>query len=211
MLNMHPSADSAPLPQLLVLARGMSDGEPSKPTRERALAAHAYWEQHGEDLGRVVFSGGYASLRNFSVTDIPSEASVMAQIAGLPDDIVRLEEHSNSTVENFIKSAELLDLKQPVGVLAHRVHMRRALFLGSRVMGDARLVPVLAEDYGASPENRISVGTEWLALAKDVINLAGVQSGDREVLKQRANRFEEFKQRRHGLLRAIVGRTDQYN
>lgn len=176
--------------QMIVLGRGVGDL-----TRQRALALKEYSVYNAPFLKHVVFSTG-ASIH--AAGELPpnrrTEADIMEELASLPRNVSSArDEISGTTLENLIYSSELLLEGLPVRVLAHSNQMRRALYLGARVLGQP-VTGVAAEDWGAQPETSSKLFSEKALLAKEVLLLAGVKHGDTRGLKQRAHAWRRLMQ-----------------
>jgi uncharacterized SAM-binding protein YcdF (DUF218 family) len=171
--------------QLIVLGAGLhSAGNPKPETIERALSTFHYFDEFGASA--VVFSGGY-SIHEPETGGGSSEAKVMAEIAidkGLPEDLVMLEEGSTSTYRNFINSEPFLS-QQLTGVITHARHMRRALYVGRKVL-DVPLVGV--ESLGLHREDGAFGRNARLAIAKAM--LVGVAPGEIDKVTSRITAAE---------------------
>ena len=188
--------------QLLVLGRGINtnssnmpgvvaqESEQSVDSYERAVTAAELVAAH-TDIELVVFSGSHSfALPAHEIPDI-SEARAMSRVAithGLDPSKVTLEEDSMSTYANFIKSRKFFDRAQPIGVVAHRDHMDRALEIGSFVLPDAVYVPYYADrvDRPTLPNS-----TDRLAKLLYGIAMVGVLPGDHIRIAKRDRKLGE--------------------
>ncbi len=118
-------------------------------TLARVEAANVYCTQHPE-AKLVVFSG--SGVLDGS-PDAVTEAAAMIGKAQLPDGVeAKATPNARSTVENFLESEQFLS-GEVVGILTHRRHSPRTLWLGRLALPQHTLVPIIAEDYGALPED----------------------------------------------------------
>lgn len=201
-----------PPSQLLVLGRGMSpEGEPSRLTAERAQAAALYYAAHMGEVERVVFSGNGSSLRADG-REIMSEAEAMARVAedaGLPTGVIRLEERSKTTVQNIVFSSELLGLNNTIGIVAHERQMPRALRAGRVILGNVNVVPVLAEDYGGHPEEG-GAFAEAMNRAKQEVLFFGAK-GDVDTIARREAALQRVQGGLRPMIRAATRNSAAYN
>jgi uncharacterized SAM-binding protein YcdF (DUF218 family) len=150
--------------QLLVLGRGMESASTIGPlTLARVEAAASYCAENGF-VKRVVLSGnGVAD----SSQDALTEADAMKREVDFPEGIeIDTNPDALTTVENYLHASEYLSSDEEVGVVAHKRHLRRALWLGRRALGsEFTLVGIAAEDHGAQPEGVKTTVTEILNFA----------------------------------------------
>jgi hypothetical protein len=202
---------------MIALGRGMENEGRSVGilTAQRAVAMSNYHDQYSPD--EVITSGGDGSpLAERTAHDRYSEAMALDVSSGLPAGVVRREEDSRTTLENFLQVATLLDPERPIALLAHRVQMPRALYVGQFVL-NRRLHPIIAEDFGASPEPGLfKPALEFALLCKEIALLAGIEPGDTEAIAVRAAQYEDFKVRAAPRIKAtplgrlVLGHLPQY-
>lgn len=176
--------------QLLVLGRGMESASAVGPlTLARAEAAARYCAENGF-VNRVVLSGnGVADSSQGALTEADAMASAVefptgAEVSTNPD--------AFTTVENYLHAREYLRSDEEVGIVAHKSHIRRALWLGRRAMGsDFTLVGINAEDYGAEPEGMKTSITETLNFAVTRALYFGATTPER--IAAREDRLRGFK------------------
>lgn len=206
----HTPELELPPSQLLVLGRGMDpEGEPSRLTAERATAVALYFEAHGDQIERVVFSGNGSSLRDDG-SEILSEAEAMARVAedaGLPSGLIRLEQHSRTTIQNIVFSSQLLGPNSTTGIVAHERQMPRALRAGRVILGN--VVPVLAEDYRGHPEDG-GAFAEAVNRAKQEALFLGAR-GDIDTIARREAALQRVQSGLKPMIRAALGNSAAYN
>ncbi len=159
--------------QLLVLGAGLEpDGSGSPQTIERAMVTAEHYDLHGASL--IVFSGGYPSLAPENAKE-SSEARIMGDIAvanGVPERLVRLEEHSTTQLSNVINSAPILG-PEDVILIVHRIQSIRGLYTGQRLLSSAVGAAEIAE-----PDDMQRPKQEQRLLLLTKLILAGVSQGD---------------------------------
>ncbi len=104
---------------ILILGAAVWPGGPSPTLRRRTLHAAQLWHTGVAPL--IVPCGGLGHHP-------PTEAAAMAQILtaqGVPDDAIRLEDRSTTTLEN-IRNARALLSGTAVVIVTDRYHARRA-------------------------------------------------------------------------------------
>jgi hypothetical protein len=131
---------------IMVPGRGIDvDGVASADTLARADAAYQYYDKHGNEVERIVLSGAYSSAMPNPPADAWTEAERMYDYLAerkVPKGIMRIEDASTDTFENFINSIERGHLQRAefstarqLGIVAGRAHFRRC-----REIGQAGLV-----------------------------------------------------------------------
>lgn len=193
---MKYSSELSDVSQLIVLGRGL-DGENrlSDASYERAMAAQLYCGKN-PSVETVLFSGGYSSQTGIVRSENPmSEASLMADLANLPDDInVIVEEGSVNTTENLLHAVSLLDYFRVTGVLAHQAQMPRAIFVAQKVLLASTIVEMPAEMYGASPEGSQTMLIEKAQLKWVQGLMRRVEPGDLAAVRDRSELDKHLKQ-----------------
>ena len=120
---------------------------PSVHTRQRIQAIGNFYNQHWRIVERVVCSGGYPAKQSAPPPD-QREGSWMADFlrkSGLPANLLRVENTSTSTFENFIHSIEAgylrpgeIDENRPLGIVASLQHFRRARLIAQYALDAPR-------------------------------------------------------------------------
>lgn len=195
--------------QLVVLGRGMSEGgnAPGPLTEQRGIAAGVY-ARHFLPI-TVVYSGNASVMADDAAGERLTEARALQAVADVPATVhEKLEERSNSTLTNFVELMRggYLDPNLLTGVLGHDAHMRRALWLGTRIMNPKRpLIGISAEALGAEPESSKQRATEVALLAKERYVLRGVKPGDyEEAARREATIWDPARSHLKGVARSLA-------
>ena len=193
--------------QLLVLGRGIervSAGElagsvqPHSPNSrhsyERAAASARYALEY-PDVEIIVFSGSYSFALPFrSRPKGHSEAAAMHGVAlrhGLteaqqrnPKLQVVTDTKSRSTYENLLNSYVYFNVDQPIGLVTHDDHFKRARDIGSFVLPGAVFEHVRADTLPLEQEPAVE-SREQLAERIYSVAMFGVGAGDIQTIRQR--------------------------
>lgn len=154
-----------PADAIIVLgAAVLEGGVPSASLRARAEGAAALWFAGGAP--RIVCTGAH-HLRP------PGEAVVahgLLRAAGVPEDVVLLEEKSRNTVGNLSFARGLLPDAGRVWIVTEPFHMARALRIARRVGFEPIPYPVLSPAW-TRPSSRV----RWVV--RDSVSLAFLLAG----------------------------------
>lgn len=113
----EPSAEYA-----IVLGMALENGKPTKDLLYRVDAAQSYLNSHPDST--LVLTGGNASEAG------QTEAEVMRRLLlarGVSEDKMLLEDNAETTKENFINVAKLIDPSASVVIVSSNYHMDRAM------------------------------------------------------------------------------------
>jgi hypothetical protein len=205
--------------QVIILGRGIEiqpGGEPamSESTQQRADRAATYYFQHtgafSRDEARLICSGGSPHLDGQDLHDV-SEASLMADYLTeyycVPDRLVACETESRSTLDNFVNSAQYIDLEQidahhPLGIVAQPAHLRRAIDVAHKVLGHETAI----RGIGAWGESSLRMLAQEHLVMRPLWRgvLAGVPECDTGALLARQERLARVADRLRRPLSAII-------
>ncbi len=153
-----PQLLEVPANQIIILGGGIEidddgRGHLQQPSIERANRFISYYDQHAESFSAydavVVCSGGYPGLTHDGEEPPKNvrEGILVADYlreAGIPNQLLEVESESTSTLTNFLNTfaegyidPELIDSENPLGIVTHPNHMRRAAFTAGK-LGVAR-------------------------------------------------------------------------
>ena len=105
----------------IVLGMALEDGKPTKDLLLRLDTARGYLEEHPGTT--LILSGGNPDEAGLT------EASVMKDLLadrGVPEEKMILEDRSETTRDNFVNAAKIIDPADPVVFISSGYHMDRA-------------------------------------------------------------------------------------
>ncbi len=117
MINSAGQAENA-----IVLGLALENGSPTDDLLARLDTAQAYLEDYPE--AHLILTGGNADESG------RTEAAVMREILaerGVPDECMILEDQAESTKENFLNTAQIIDPGKPIVLISSDYHMDRAV------------------------------------------------------------------------------------
>jgi len=113
---------AGPADHAIVLGLALENGKPTNDLLARLDTAQAYLGKYPE--AQLILTGGNANASG------RTEATVMRDILaerGVADDRMILEDHAESTKDNFRNTARIVDPEKPVVLISSNYHMDRAV------------------------------------------------------------------------------------
>ena len=141
-----------PAQHAIVLGLALQDGQPTRDLNLRLDAARGYLDKYPE--ARLILTGGNGQADGTGKT----EAAVMRDLltaGGTPESRLVLEDQAETTKDNFINTARMIDPTLPVVLITSDYHMDRS----ARTAKDAGFQHVLRLP---APSNRFEYGANVL-------------------------------------------------
>jgi DUF218 domain len=199
MIVTHHLVDIPPVDAIIVLGRGV-EGDGTLSDKCKYSAEVAVELAHLLVPRVVVFSGGRSWQQVQAGEMPPAEGARMRELAmdldgsNYGDVPFEEETESTSTVENFVNSASLLNLRpgDRLGILSDRLHHRfgRPMAIGKLVLPGVKLFPFEVPDI--SEPRKIDIIEEAVSAAMTKIFMFGVEPGNVVDIMSRQRKIEKI-------------------
>lgn len=113
---------SGPAQYAIVLGMALENGKPTKDLLFRVETGRKYLEEYPDAI--LILTGGNADESGKTEADVMHDLLVQD---GVAEDSMYLEDKAQTTVENFMNTAQMVDPAEPIVLISSDYHMGRAL------------------------------------------------------------------------------------